>query len=101
MPLYLTRFSYTSDAWAAFVAAPADRREAVRKQLEGVGGTLHEVWYTFGAKDGIVLFDAPGDVAATAYLTKTASSGKVHGVETTRLVTVEEMVEALKLAATH
>jgi uncharacterized protein with GYD domain len=101
MPLYLTRFSYTADAWAAFASAPADRREGVRKQLAGVGGTLHDVWYTFGEKDGLVLFEAPDDVAATAYLTKTAASGKVHGVETTRLVTVEEMVEALELAATH
>lgn len=98
MQLYLTRFSYTPEAWAALVASPEDRRAGVRRQLEAVGGALREVWYGFGGKDGYVLYEVPDDVAAAAYLAKTASSGKVHGLETTRLLEVAEMVEALKRA---
>ena len=34
MPLYLTRFSYTPDAWASLVKNPEDRRAAARQYIE-------------------------------------------------------------------
>ncbi len=52
MPLYLSRFSYTSEAWARLIANPEDRRKAAQSYIEKVGGKLHGFWYAFGSHDG-------------------------------------------------
>ncbi len=41
MPLYLTKFSMTPDAWAKLIKEPEDRQEAVERLLKAARGKLH------------------------------------------------------------
>ena len=98
MALYLTRFSYTSEAWARMTKNPEDRREAARTYIESVGGTLQGFWYAFGEHDGYTLWDAPDNVAMAAVAIALSSGGALSQVETTPLMTVEETLDALRRA---
>ena len=96
MGMYLTRFSHTSETWARLLASPEDRREVVRPVFEAAGGKLHGYWYAFGDADGFVLFEAPDDVVTAGLLVKVASTGAFTNVSTTKLLTVEEALDALR-----
>ncbi len=100
MPMYLTRFSYTPEAWARMAKNPEDRREAARSYIESVGGKLHGFWYAFGEFDGYNLWEAPDNVAMAAVAIAIGGGGALSKVETTVLMTVEETLEALGRAST-
>jgi uncharacterized protein with GYD domain len=98
MPLYLTTFSYTPEAWARLVANPEDRREAARTYIESVGGELHGFWYAFGRRDGLTLWEAPDNVSMAAVALAIGAGGSLSPMETTVLLTVEETMDALRMA---
>jgi uncharacterized protein with GYD domain len=95
MPMYLTRFSYTPEAWKRLIANPEDRRKAAQTYIESVGGKLHGFWYAFGSHDGVNLWEAPDNVSIAAAVLAIGSGGAVTNLETTVLMTVEETMEAL------
>lgn len=95
MPMYLTRFSYTPEAWARLAKNPEDRREAARSYIESVGGKLHGFWYAFGEFDGYNLWEAPDHVSMAAVAIAIGGGGALSKLETTVLMTVEETLEAL------
>jgi uncharacterized protein with GYD domain len=99
MPLYLTRFSYTSETWARLIKQPEDRREAARSYIESVGGQLHGFWYAFGTHDGYTLWEAPDNISMAAVALAIAAGGALSPMETTVLLTVEDTMEALSRAA--
>ena len=99
MAMYLTKFSHTPDTWARLLASPEDRRTALTPVVEAMGGKLHGYWYAFGDADGFVLFEAPDDVTAATLLVKVASTGAFTNVSTTKLLTVEEALEAMRRGA--
>ena len=98
MPLYLTRFSYTPETWAKLIKNPEDRREAARSYIESVGGKLHGFWYAFGEHDGWNLWEAPNNVSMSAVVLAIGAGGALSKCETTVLLSVEELMEALKKA---
>ena len=59
MPLYLTRFSYTSATWAKLIKNPEDRRAAARQYIEAIGGKLHGFWYASSADDSAISSTRP------------------------------------------
>ncbi|MBA2253578.1 MAG: GYD domain-containing protein [Chloroflexi bacterium] len=95
MPMYLTRFSYTAEAWARLAEHPEDRREAARSYIESVGGKLHGFWYALGEYDGYNLWEAPDNVSIAAVAIAISGGGALSKLETTALLTVEETLEAL------
>ena len=95
MAMYLTRFSYTPQTWARLIQAPEDRRKAARAYIESVGGKLHGFWYAFGEHDGWNLWEAPDNVSMAAVLLAIGAGGALSSIETTVLLSVEELVEAL------
>ena len=99
MALYLTRFSYTPEAWAKMIQNPEDRRDAARSYIESVGGALHGFWYSFGAHDGHTLWEAPDNVSMAAVALAIGAGGALSSFETTVLMTVEETLEALRKAS--
>src|SRR6187431_688902 len=96
--MYLTRFSYTPEAWARMVKNPEDRRNAARSYIESVGGKLHGFWYAFGEYDGYNLWEAPDNVSMAAVALAISSGGALSKFETTVLLTVEETLDALRRA---
>ena len=98
MALYLTRFSYSAETWARLAKNPEDRREAAKKYIESVGGKLHGFWYAFGSYDGYNLWEAPDNVSMAAVAIAIGGGGALSKFETTALLTVEETLDALRLA---
>jgi uncharacterized protein with GYD domain len=99
MAFYLTRFSYTPDAWAKLVKNPEDRRAAAKQYIESVGGQLHGFWYAFGDQDGYNLWEAPDNVSMAAAAIALSAGGALKSFDTTVLLTVEDTVAALQKAA--
>ena len=99
MPMYLTRFSYTPEAWARMIKNPEDRRNAARSYIESVGGKFHGFWYAFGEYDGYNLWEAPDNVSMAAVAIALGGGGALSKSETTVLLTVEETLEALGRAS--
>ena len=98
MPLYLTRFSYTPETWARMIGNPEDRRKAAESYIESVGGKLHGFWYAFGEGDVYNLWEAPDNVSMAAVALAITSGGALSSFETTVLLTVEETIDALRMA---
>ena len=98
MPLYLSKFSYTPEAWARLIANPEDRREAARSYIESVGGKLHGFWYAFGTHDGYNLWEAPDNVSMAAVALAATAGGALSSFETTVLMSVEETMDAMRKA---
>jgi uncharacterized protein with GYD domain len=97
--LYLYRFGYTPEAWAALMKNPEDRRDMIAARLFGTfGGRLEGFWYCFGDQDGYVLVDLPDTVSAAAASVAVAATGSCRYLETTVLISVDEMVEAMDRA---
>lgn len=99
MPLYLTRFSYTPEAWARLMKNPEDRRTAATEYIESVGGKLHGFWYAFGDHDGYNLWEAPDNVAMAATAIAISAGGALSSFQTTPLLTVDETIAALERAS--
>jgi uncharacterized protein with GYD domain len=97
--MYLTRFSYTPEAWARMAKNPEDRRKAAARYIESVGGKLHGFWYAFGEFDGYNLWEAPDNVSMAAVAVALSGGGALSKFETTVLMTVEETLEALARAS--
>jgi uncharacterized protein with GYD domain len=98
VPLYLTKFSYTPEAWARLIGSPEDRREVARSSIESVGGRLNGFWYAFGEHDGYVLWEVPDNVSMAAAALAINGGGAFSAFETIVLLTVEETMDALRKA---
>lgn len=95
MAMYLSRFSYTPETWARLIQNPEDRREAARAYIESVGGKLHGFWYAFGEHDGFSLWEAADNVSMAAVALAIGAGGALRSHETTVLLSVEELLQAL------
>ena len=77
---------------------PEDRRVAAQAYIESVGGKLHGFWYAFGEHDGYNLWEAPDNVSMAAVVLAIGGGGALSSVETTVLMSVDETIDALKMA---
>ena len=100
MPLYLGRFSYTSDAIKALVSEPQDRSAAARELAESLDSKLLGFWYAFGEFDGVFLMEAPDNASAAALAMAVGAGGALSDVETTVLLDMDEAQDAMRKAAT-
>ena len=100
MPLYLGRFSYTTDAMKALLNQPQDRSAAARELAESLGGKLLGFWYAFGEFDGVFLMEAPDNASAAALAMAVGANGALSDVETTVLLDMDEAQDAMRKAAT-
>ena len=100
MALYLFRFSYTAEAWKALTENPQDRRDMLASRIFGTfGGHLQGFWYAFGDQDGFALVELPDNVSAAAASVAVSATGSFRSLETTVLLTPDEMVEAMEKAS--
>ena len=99
MALYLSRFSYTTDAIKALLDQPQDRSAAAREMADSLGGKLLGFWYAFGEFDGVFLMEAPDNASAAAVAMAVGASGALSEIETTVLLDTDEAQEAMRKAA--
>ena len=98
MPHYLHLVSYAPEGWAAIVAQPQNRVEAVKSAIEKLGGKIATAWFAFGEHDIILITEMPDNVAAAAIAIAFAAGGACKSVQTTPLLSQEEALQALKKA---
>ncbi len=55
-----------------------DRAAAFRKEAETVGATVKEVYWTLGAYDGVLIFEAPNEGTATTLMLSLGAKGNVR-----------------------
>jgi uncharacterized protein with GYD domain len=99
MPLYLGRFSYTTDAMRALMSEPQDRSAAAREVADSLGGKLLGFWFAFGEYDGVFLMEAPDNATAAALAMAVGAGGAVSEIETTVLLDMDEAQDAMRKAA--
>lgn len=95
MALYVTQFSYTSEAWANLVKNPEDRAAPVKALIEKLGGRLLSMYYCFGEYDGFIIYEAPDETTASGAVLAAIARGHLKAAKTTVLLTVEQAMEAM------
>jgi uncharacterized protein with GYD domain len=101
MAKYLISANYTAEGMAGVRAAGAKSRvDAVSTMLEAMGGKLDSFHFAFGDTDVYAIADVPDDEAAAALSIAINSSGAVSS-HTTKLLTVEQVDEALRLSVDY
>ena len=98
MPLYMSQFAYTPEAWAALTRDPQDRSAAVGGLMESMGGRLVAFYHSFGEYDGVIISESPDDTSAAAGVLAGISAGHVKSIKTTTLLSVEDAMEAMRRA---
>jgi uncharacterized protein with GYD domain len=98
MPHYLHQVAYSQEGWAALLAKPQDRIEAVRPAVEKLGGRIESAWFAFGDYDIVMLTEMPDNTSAAAIAIAFAAGGACKTVQTTPLMSAEEAVQAVKKA---
>ena len=98
MALYMYKFNYSPETWKTLTKEPEDRRIAVSKLLEKLGGKLLHLFYAFDDFDGILVFEAPDNMAAQTAMIAIFSPGHINSMRPTQLFTVEEMMGGMRQA---
>jgi uncharacterized protein with GYD domain len=98
MPLYMTQFAYTKDAWATLTHTPEDRSLPVRQLLEAGGGRLISWYLSFGEYDGLLIYEAPDEATAGALVLAAAREAHLSVTKTTPLFDGEQSMEILRRA---
>lgn len=99
MPLYMYQAAYTPESIAAQIKEPQDRIErAAQPLIKAVGGKLLAAGYAFGDYDITVIYEAPDDQAAAALALAVAAGGAAKAAKTTKLLSAQEWVGALRKA---
>jgi uncharacterized protein with GYD domain len=99
MPYYLLQVAYTPESFKAMLASPSDRKAAAAKVTEAAGAKLHQFFFAFGKYDAILIVEAPDDSAVAGAMMAVAASGGFSAGATTKLLTTEEAMEAMKVGA--
>ena len=96
MARYLFRAKYTQAGVTGLLKeGGTSRREALRQTIEGMGGTLHDLFYAFGDWDLFLVTELPDDEAATAVSLNISAAGALD-VSVTVIVTPETVDAAVR-----
>jgi len=96
MPTYLWRGSYTAEGTKGLIKeGGSKRRDAVRQMVEKAGGKVIAFYFALGDSDVVGIADFPDTATAAALSLAVNSSGAVN-LQTTVLITAEEMDAATK-----
>ena len=91
MPKYLCEADYTKDGMAGLIKdGGTKRKQAVEAALKSVGGSLDAFYFSFGARDAMLILDLPDNTAAAAMSLAVSASGAVV-LKTTPLLTCEQL----------
>ena len=95
MPKYLIEASYTLEGLKGIMkSGGTDRRSAVQKAVESVGGRLECQYFALGDCDAFAIVDLPDHVSAAALALTVTASGAAR-TKSTALLTPEELDQAI------
>jgi uncharacterized protein with GYD domain len=101
MPKFLIHASYTAEGAKGVISkGGSDRREAVAKVAEELGGKLESFYFAFGDDDVVTILDVPDNVSAAAVSMTVGASGLVSA-RTTVLLSPEEVDEAARKSVSY
>ena len=96
MAKYLLRVNYTADGAKGLIKdGGSARRSVAQRAAESVGGRVESFYFDFGATDAFVVADLP-DAASAAAIALTVTAGGGASVQTTVLMTPEEVDAAAR-----
>ena len=98
MPIYMTQFTYTTEAWNNLSRNPVDRSEVISVLARKLGGRLINLYYSFGEFDGLVIFEAPDEKQAAALAIAAGIAGHLKATKTTNLLTPQDAMEVMRKA---
>ncbi len=90
MPLYMTQFAYTPEAWATLADNPEDRSVAIRELFETMGGRLVSWYLSFGEYDGLTIYEAPDDATAGVMVLAAARRGHLRATRLPRCLALRK-----------
>ncbi len=93
MATFITTIRFTEQGIKA-ISETTKRAEAFKEVAKKLGVKVTEIYWTIGAFDGAIVFDAADDETATAALLQLASMGNVQ-TSTTRAFTAGEIGKIL------
>jgi len=99
MSRYLFMAAYTGESWATQLRTQQDARERVGGLIEHCGGTLNDLYYAFGESDICGLADFPDEESAAAFSLAASAGGALRSIQTTKLLTIEQGMDAMRKAA--
>ena len=94
----MTRGNYTQGSWASLVDNPQNRLEIIETLGKEVGVKIIAAYYSLGERDFLIISEASDVTDISALLMKVASTGSVNNLETTVLMTREDVVSSLTKA---
>ncbi len=96
MPKYLCKANYVGEGLKGLLKeGGTSRRTEVEKMVKAMGGKLEVYYYALGETDVYCIADMPDNVSAAAFTMTIAASGAAT-LNTTVLMTPEEMDQAVK-----
>ena len=98
MAYFLGQISYSQDSIKAMAANPQDRGAEAARLLEGMGGKLHQFFFSFGDYDAVFIGELPDNVTMAACSMAVSAAGTVSAFKTTPLLSMDEAMEAMKKA---
>ena len=96
MPTYVALLDWTDQGVRGFKDS-VDRYEAAADQLEALGVTFRDVYWTLGAHDLVSVIDAPDDETLAAGLLAVAGQGNIR-TTTLRAFSRDEMRSVIEKA---
>jgi uncharacterized protein with GYD domain len=97
MAVFLTTLKFTSQG-ITNVQDTCKRAASFKTAAKRLGGKVTNVYWTLGAFDGVLIFEAPDDETATALMLHLGSQGFVQ-TRTVRVFTAAEMEKILAATA--
>ena len=95
MHTYMTQFSYTDAAAAAFVKNPEDRSGVFREQVEELGGRVIAFYHCIGEYDGVTIYGLPDEAAVSGLLFAIRAPGHLEKIHPSELHPVETATEGM------
>jgi uncharacterized protein with GYD domain len=96
MAKYLWKANYVGEGLKGLLKeGGTSRRAVVEKMVKSMGGKLEVFYYAFGETDVYAIADMPDNISTAAFSLTIAASGAVT-LNTTVLMTPEEMDQAAK-----
>jgi uncharacterized protein with GYD domain len=77
MATFISTLKFTEQGIKA-IGETTKRADAFKAAAKKMGVKVNEIYWTLGAFDGAIVFDAPDEETATAALLQLSTSGNVH-----------------------